>query len=144
MVLCGTKNGSSMASLWRTFLSTFIFKSVYFIWFVLYRQGKYHLDDVYFLHVLSKLNMQILLAIKTILCLFVYPDQPDSATITEQMMWVWNWGLFVLTNGRWKVFGKSIWKRLFQANNKSVYLKTTSHLVIRYCIKCLTLCAHSD
>ncbi len=82
MVLCGTKNGSSMASLWRTFLSTFIFKSVYCIWFVLYRQGEYHLDDVYFLHVLSKLDMQILLAIKTILCLFVYPDQPDSATIT--------------------------------------------------------------
>ncbi len=28
MVLCGTKNGSSMASLWRTFWSNFIFKSV--------------------------------------------------------------------------------------------------------------------
>ncbi len=28
MILCGTKNGSSMASLWRTFWSTFIFKSV--------------------------------------------------------------------------------------------------------------------
>ncbi len=28
MVLCGTKNSSSMASLWRTFWSTFIFKSV--------------------------------------------------------------------------------------------------------------------
>ncbi len=29
MVLCGTKNGSSMASLWRTFWSTLIFKSVF-------------------------------------------------------------------------------------------------------------------
>ncbi len=28
MVLCGTKNGSSMASLWRTFWSASIFKSV--------------------------------------------------------------------------------------------------------------------
>ncbi len=29
MILCGTKNGSSMASLWRTFWSTFIFRSVH-------------------------------------------------------------------------------------------------------------------
>ncbi len=29
MVLYGTKNGSSVASLWRTFWSTFIFKSVW-------------------------------------------------------------------------------------------------------------------
>ncbi len=29
MILCGTKNGSSMTSLWRNFWSTFIFKSVY-------------------------------------------------------------------------------------------------------------------
>ncbi len=28
MVLCETKNGSSMASLWRTFWNTFIFESV--------------------------------------------------------------------------------------------------------------------
>ncbi len=32
LVLYGTKNASSMASLWRTFWSTFIFKSVDVVW----------------------------------------------------------------------------------------------------------------